>query len=400
MERVCVNARVLAEILEELASRVGELEEEGLFLEAQRLTQRTEADLMQRLMQRTETGLMQAPLVNARVTGHADAEANCPRHLSARKAGEPPDCLVDYFPRDDTLSIFLDALFCLSARQAGEPPDCLVDYFPRDDWLLIVDESHITIRGMYFGDRMRKESLVRHGFRLPSALDNRPLQEPEFWDRVTRGFRLPSALENRPLQEPEFWDRVTRCVFVSATPGILDPLVEVRPSQGQMDDLLPELLTRIAKNERSLITTLTKRTAEEVAGFLVKHGLKAAWLHSEDELDVHVGVNLLRERLDLPEVSLVAILDADKEGFLRSDKSLIQTIGRASRHLSGQVILYSERVTDSMHPSHAVILYSERITDSMRRAMDETARRRARQEEYNVEHKITPRALIKPLGFP
>jgi len=328
------KSRILEAIRSELGERVAELEDDGLMLEAERLAQRTESDLLQ-----IET------------VGYCRGVENYARHLACRKAGEPPDCLVDYFPERD--------------------------------WLLIVDESHISVpqvRGMYFGDRMRKETLVRHGFRLPSALDNRPLQESEFWARVQQCVFVSAtpgdwemqqsaacllAAKNTKNREGPFIDaNVSEVTELILRPtGILDPIVEMRPSEGQVDDLLSEILTRIARGQRTLVTTLTKRTAEEVSGFLGDHGLKTAWLHSDvkalDRLrivrdlrtgvfDVLVGVNLLREGLDLPEVSLVAIMDADKEGFLRSDKSLIQTIGRASRHINGTVILYCQTVTASM----------------------------------------------------
>jgi hypothetical protein len=302
----------------------------------------------------------------------------------------------------------------LAGRAPGEPPDCLVDYFPRD-WLLIVDESHISVpqvRGMYFGDRMRKETLVRHGFRLPSALDNRPLQEAEFWARVQQCIFVSATPGDWEVEQSSFCLRAAQTQLKSGVDasmsevteliirptGILDPVVEIRPSVGQVDDMLSEILTRTASDQRTLVTTLTKRTAEEVSGFLAEHGLKAAWLHSEVKAlerlqivsdlrtgvyQVLVGVNLLREGLDLPEVSLVAILDADKEGFLRSDKSLIQTIGRASRHVNGTVILYCQTVTASMQ-----------------RAMAETSRRRRLQIAYNDKHKISPKAIVKRMTGP
>jgi len=281
----------------------------------------------------------------------------------------------------------------LSQRAPGEPPACLLDYFPADEWLLLVDESHITVsqlRAMHAADRRRKATLVQHGYRLPSALDN------------------------RPLTEAEFWERVPRCVFVSATPGrfeaervrpehvvplvqrptgILDPLVEVRPRSGQVDNLLAEVYTRIAREERCLVVTLTKKMSEELSGVLNTHGIRSQWLHSgvkpmqrvqilndlrDGRVDVLVGVNLLREGLDLPEVSLVAVLDADKEGFLRSSTSLIQTIGRAARHVSGMAILYADKVTDSM-----------------RAAMDETRRRRELQQAHNTAHGVVPTPIVK-----
>ena len=281
-----------------------------------------------------------------------------------------------------------------SGRQPGERPACLLDYFP-DDYLCIIDESHQTLPqlgAMYEGDRSRKQTLVDYGFRLPSALDN------------------------RPLRFDEFMGLVPRMVFVSATPGqdelqlsggviveqiirptgLIDPTVEIRPVAGQVDDLLGEIRLREKKNERILVTTLTKRMAEDLTDYLQQHGVRVRYLHSEidaierveiirglrlGEFDVLVGINLLREGLDLPEVSLVAVLDADQEGFLRSDRSLIQTVGRAARHLSGKAILYADRVTGSME-----------------RALKEMDRRRETQVAYNVEHGITPRSIVKSVG--
>jgi len=281
-----------------------------------------------------------------------------------------------------------------SGRQPGERPACLLDYFP-DDYLCIIDESHQTLPqlgAMYEGDRSRKQTLVDYGFRLPSALDN------------------------RPLRFDEFMELVPRMVFVSATPGqdelqlsggviveqiirptgLVDPTVEIRPVAGQVDDLLSEIRLREKKNERVLVTTLTKRMAEDLTDYLQQHGVRVRYLHSEidaierveiirglrlGEFDVLVGINLLREGLDLPEVSLVAVLDADQEGFLRSDRSLIQTVGRAARHISGRAILYADRVTGSME-----------------RALSEMNRRREAQLAHNVEHGITPRSIVKSVG--
>jgi len=281
-----------------------------------------------------------------------------------------------------------------SGRQSGERPACLLDYFP-DDYLCIIDESHQTLPqlgAMYEGDRSRKQTLVDYGFRLPSALDN------------------------RPLRFDEFMELVPRMVFVSATPGqdelqlsggviveqiirptgLIDPTVEIRPVAGQVDDLLGEIRLREKKNERILVTTLTKRMAEDLTDYLQQHGVRVRYLHSEidaierveiirglrlGEFDVLVGINLLREGLDLPEVSLVAVLDADQEGFLRSDRSLIQTVGRAARHLNGRAILYADRVTGSME-----------------RALKEMDRRRETQVAYNIEHDITPRSIVKSVG--
>ncbi|MGQ9864874.1 MAG: excinuclease ABC subunit UvrB [Pseudanabaenaceae cyanobacterium] len=325
----------------ELAERLAELTAQNKWVEAQRLEQRTRYDL--ELL---------------REVGFCNGVENYARHLAGREPGSPPACLVDYFP---------------------------------EDWLLVVDESHVTvpqIRGMYNGDRARKTVLIEHGFRLPSAADN------------------------RPLKAEEFWAKVNQCIFVSATPGdweleistqiveqivrptgVLDPEVFVRPTAGQVDDLLGEIKTRVARQERVLVTTLTKRMAEDLTAYLEERAIAVKYLHSDIKaierieilqalrqgaFDVLIGVNLLREGLDLPEVSLVAILDADKEGFLRAERSLIQTIGRAARHVNGQAILYADR-----------------FTDSMAKAIQETERRRALQMEHNRRHGITPRPVVK-----
>jgi excinuclease ABC subunit B len=282
----------------------------------------------------------------------------------------------------------------MSGRKAGERPACLIDYFP-DDFLLILDESHVTIpqiRGMYLGDRSRKKTLVEHGFRLPSALDN------------------------RPQQFEEFEGLINQAVFVSATPGpyemektggvvveqiirptfILDPEVFVKPVEGQIDDLIHECKKRVEKGERVLVTTLTKRMAEDLTDYLTEVGLKTRYMHADigaierveilrdlrlGKFDILVGINLLREGLDLPEVSLVAILDADKEGYLRSGTSLIQTMGRAARHIEAKVIMYADRVTGSMQ-----------------RAIEETLRRRGIQDEYNRAHGLIPESIRKSVG--
>lgn len=349
-------------IEQELKARLEELEKENKLLEAQRLEQRTRYDLEM-----------------LREVGYCNGVENYARHLAGRLAGSPPECLVDYFPKD---------------------------------WLLVIDESHVTIpqlRGMYNGDRSRKLTLIEHGFRLPSAADN------------------------RPLKAEEFWQKVNQCIFVSATPGdweveisggkfdingegktqtklyvpgtgrvveqvirptgVVDPEIFVRPTDGQIDDLLHEIQERVLRNERTLVTTLTKRMAEDLTEYLQERAIRVRYLHSEinsierieilqdlreGEFDALIGVNLLREGLDLPEVSLVAILDADKEGFLRAERSLIQTIGRAARHVRGQAVLYADN-----------------LTDSMARAISETERRRIIQLEYNEKHGIIPQPIIK-----
>jgi len=278
----------------------------------------------------------------------------------------------------------------LSGRQAGEPPPTLIDYLPQDA-LMIIDESHVTIPqlgGMYKGDRSRKENLVEYGFRLPSALDNRPLRFDEF-EKVVRQTVFVSATpaDYERQHSGQVVEQVVRPT------GLIDPQVVVRPASTQVDDLLSEINLRVKKQERVLVTTLTKRMAEELTDYLAEHGVKVRYLHSEvetverveiirdlrlGEFDVLVGINLLREGLDLPEVSLVAVLDADKEGFLRSERSLIQTMGRAARHINGMAILYADRETDSI-----------------KRAIAETDRRRRKQVTYNERHSITPKGVIK-----
>jgi excinuclease ABC subunit B len=281
----------------------------------------------------------------------------------------------------------------LSGRAPGERPMTLLDFFP-DDFLLVVDESHVTIPqigGMYNGDRSRKETLVAHGFRLPSALDNRPLRFEEF-ERLIRRFVYVSATPGAWELERASGEVVEQVIRPT---GLLDPAIDVRPVAGQVDDLVEEIRGRVDTEERVLVTTLTKRMAEELADYLASLGIRVRYLHSDidalqrveilrdlrlGEFDVLVGINLLREGLDLPEVSLVAVCDADKEGFLRSERSLIQTAGRAARHVSGKVVFYADSVTDSM-----------------RRAIDETNRRRARQLAYNEAHGITPKGIVKSL---
>ena len=333
--------RAIGQIEEELGERLRALEGANKLLEAQRLRMRTEHDLE-----------MLAEV------GSCSGIENYSRHLDGRRAGEPPYTLLDYFP---------------------------------DDWLLVVDESHVTVpqlHGQFEGDRSRKEVLVEHGFRLPSALDNRPLRFEELERRINQAvFMSATPAEYELSVSTQVVEQIVRPT------GLVDPEVVVRPTKGQIDDLIAEIRLTVARGERILVTTLTKKMAEDLADYLLESGLRVRYLHSNvdtierieivrdlrlGEFDVLVGINLLREGLDLPEVSLVAILDADKEGFLRSTTSLIQTMGRAARNVSGRVVLYADV-----------------ITDSMRRAMAETERRRILQQAYNAEHGIDPQTIRK-----
>ena len=336
--------KAIERIEEELKERLEELKSEKKLIEEQRLRERTNYDIEM-----------------LRETGFCNGVENYSRHLALRGPGETPSCLIDFFPKD---------------------------------FLLVVDESHVTlpqVRGMYNGDRMRKQTLVDYGFRLPSALDNRPLKFEEFESKINQAIYVSATPGDYELEKTnnQYVEQIIRPT------GLLDPVIEVRKSEGQIDDIIAEINDRIKKNERVLITTLTIRMSEELTNYLKEMNIKVAYLHSEIKTlerlkiihdlrsgvyDCIVGINLLREGLDIPEVSLICILDADKQGFLRSTRSLIQTIGRAARNANGKVIMYADNYSDSMNE-----------------AIKETERRRSIQEEYNKVHGITPKTISKEI---